>query len=244
MKILAFFAHPDDETMFLGGTLAHLLAAGAEIDFLCATRGEGGEMGTPPICHRDELGAVRERELDCAVQALGGARLRFLDYRDPLVGPENELFSYTELNSSFVETVRAALWESKVEIILTHGPGGEYGHPGHILTHQGVMEALATIENYNPEIYAPCWLSREIGEFTPVPDYVLDVTDYRDQKTAAALCHRSQHGLFTRHGEARFGRPVTVPELIRLQEGLVWITGGKDHSSDPLLPWLKPLLEE
>lgn len=242
MKILAFFAHPDDETMFLGGTLAHLLTEGAEIDFLCATRGEGGEMGAPPICPRDELGDVRERELGCAVQALGGTSLRFLDYRDPLVGSENELFPYTDLNSSFVEVVSAALRESKAEIILTHGPGGEYGHPGHILTHQGVIKALSTIENYRPEIYSPCWLSRETGEFTPVPDFLLDVSDYQDQKTAAALCHRSQHGLFTRHGEARFGRPVTVPELIRLQEGLVWISRGQNLSADPLRPWLKPLL--
>lgn len=242
MKILAFFAHPDDETMFLGGTLAYLLAAGLEIDFLCATRGEGGEMGTPPICAREELGAVRERELNCAVQALGGSSLRFLNYRDPLVGPENELYPYTELNSSFVENVRAALRESKAEIILTHGPGGEYGHPGHILTHRGVMEALSTIKNYQPEIYAPCWLSRETGEFTPLPDYVLDISSCQDQKTAAALCHRSQHGLFTRHGEARFGRQVTVPELIRLQEALVRISRGQNPAVDPLLPWIKPLL--
>lgn len=244
MKVLAFFAHPDDETMFLGGTLAYLAAAGAEIDFLCATRGEGGEMDTPPVCTRDQLGAVREGELRCAVQALGGRSTRFLDYRDPLVGADNQLYPYTELNPEFIKVVSGVLQETAAEIILTHGPGGEYGHPGHILTHLGVMKALSTIQNYQPEIYAPCWLSRETGEFKPVPDYDLDVSNYRDQKTAAALCHRSQHGLFTRHGEARFGRPVTVSELIRLQEGLVWISRGQNPAPDPLLPWLKPLLIE
>jgi LmbE family N-acetylglucosaminyl deacetylase len=47
MKVLAFFAHPDDETMLCGGTLALLSKAGIEIHLVCATRGEGGECGEP-----------------------------------------------------------------------------------------------------------------------------------------------------------------------------------------------------
>ena len=58
LRILAFFAHPEDETMFLGGILAFLAGRGEEIHYLCATRGEGGEMGNLPICARDELGKV------------------------------------------------------------------------------------------------------------------------------------------------------------------------------------------
>ena len=45
MNILAFFAHPDDETMLCGGTLALLAQNGASVHYLCATRGEGGELG-------------------------------------------------------------------------------------------------------------------------------------------------------------------------------------------------------
>ncbi len=71
LKILTFFAHPDDETMFLGGTFAYLADRGAEIHFICATRGEGGDMGDPPICTREDLGQIREEELRCAVEHPG-----------------------------------------------------------------------------------------------------------------------------------------------------------------------------
>ena len=78
MKILAFFAHPDDETMLAGGTLALLAHSGSQVHYLSATRGEGGEVGEPPRCKVEELGQVRAEELACAVHALGGISLTCL----------------------------------------------------------------------------------------------------------------------------------------------------------------------
>ena len=95
-NIVAFFAHPDDETMFLGGTLAYLASEGAQIHFVSATKGEGGEMGDPPICERAELGQTREKELECTVKALGGKSLSFLGFKDPEVGPEGELYPFSD----------------------------------------------------------------------------------------------------------------------------------------------------
>ena len=66
--------------MFCGGTLALLAKQGAAVNYLCATRGEGGELGEPPVCARDELGHARQGEMACAVKALGGRQLVFLDY--------------------------------------------------------------------------------------------------------------------------------------------------------------------
>ena len=94
MNILAFFAHPDDETMFSGGMLALLARQGAAVHYLCATRGEGGEAGEPPLCSLEELGQVRQAELACAVQTLGGQSLAFLDFLDPRIGPDESLFPY------------------------------------------------------------------------------------------------------------------------------------------------------
>ena len=94
-KVLTIIAHPDDETMLSGGALALLARVGAEVHYLCATRGEGGEVGEPPISTREQLGAAREREMRCAVQTLGGAGVEFLEYVDPLVGENNELHPYT-----------------------------------------------------------------------------------------------------------------------------------------------------
>jgi len=219
-RILAFFAHPDDETMFLGGTLAFLAGQGAEIHYLCATRGEGGEMGDPPICTREELGQVREGELRCAVKALGGKSVQFLDYQDPLVGPDNELYPFSDNVDQVAGEVRQCISRIKPQIILTHGPGGEYGHPAHIQAHQAVMSALRGMDFPIESVYAPSWLSRDTGEFTPEPDIEVDTTTWKGTKQKAIQCHRSQHGLFIRKGSERAGRQITIPEIVRTREAL------------------------
>jgi LmbE family N-acetylglucosaminyl deacetylase len=233
-KLLAYFAHPDDETMFLGGTLACLADRGVELHYLCATRGEGGERGDPPMCLPDELGFLREKELHCAVDALGGKTLNFLNYQDPPVGPEGELYPFTDDVSGLAEVLRNEIQKLKPDIIISHGPAGEYGHPAHIQAYQGLSLALGTI-NEKPAIYAPAWLSRETGEFTPQPGMLLDISEWRELKVAAALCHRTQHDLFIRHGSARAGKPVTVPEMIRSQEALYKINLGNNSSQEDLL---------
>lgn len=223
LRILTFFAHPDDETMFLGGTLAFLAERGAEIHYLCATRGEGGEMGDPPVCARDELGKVRENELRCAVKALGGKSVQFLDYQDPLVGADGELYSFSDDVDQVAGEISRIISKIKPQIILTHGPGGEYGHPAHIQAHQAMMAALSGMEFPVESVYAPAWLSRDTGKFTPEPGIQVDISPWREQKIKAIQCHRSQHGLFIRHSSARAGRPVTIPEIVRTQEALCQI---------------------
>ena len=76
MNLVCFFAHPDDETILTGGVLALLAANGVNVHYVCATRGEGGELGAPPV-DREQLGDARERELVCAVGKLGGKSLTF-----------------------------------------------------------------------------------------------------------------------------------------------------------------------
>ncbi|MCJ7735349.1 MAG: PIG-L family deacetylase [Anaerolineales bacterium] len=239
LRIMAFFAHPDDETMFLGGTLAYLAERGAEIHYLCATRGEGGEMGDPPVCTREDLGDVRESELACAVKALGGKTLQFLPYQDPVVGPDGELYPFSDDFDKLVEEVREKIFEINPQIILTHGPGGEYGHPAHIQTHQALIAALEDLNLVNLTVYAPSWLSRETGEFTPEPGIMVDVSSWIEQKIEAAMCHQSQHGLFIRHGSVRAGRPVTVSEVVRGTEALCRISpSGEISQDDPLFALL------
>ncbi len=241
LKILAVFAHPDDETMFLGGTLAYLASEGAAVHYLCATRGEGGEMGDPPICERADLGQVREKELRCAVTALGGKSLDFLDFEDPVVGPEGELFPFSDRLEKVVRQLNGPLDKIKPEVILTHGPGGEYGHPAHIQVYQAVMEAIQNQKDAPQAIYSPAWLSRETGEFTPAPGIIVDTKPWVSAKIAAVSCHKSQHGLFLRHGAARAGRPVTIPEIVRSQEALCRILPTDEETGDPLEGLLHPI---
>lgn len=227
MNILAFYAHPDDETMLCGGTLALLARAGANVHYLSATRGEGGEAGEPPLCERDQLGVVRVQELTCAVEALGGESLTFLDYVDPAVGPDNTLYAYA---SSVEEPARHAaqiIRQKNIDAIITHGSSGEYGHPAHKLTHQAARMAveLAVQSGCKCTMYT----SNAAFEGHPKPrlaniddpaDWIIDISPVLDQKIAAALCHRTQHALFIRRPSKEAGRPVAVPEVIVRLESL------------------------
>ena len=103
-------------------------------------------MGEPPLCEVDELGALREREMACAVDALGGCTLVFLDYTDPRIGPDDELYPYTENLSLLAGQVAAAIEQHQADAVITHGSNGEYGHPAHVLTHQA---ALMAVKSYN-----------------------------------------------------------------------------------------------
>lgn len=231
LSVLTFFAHPDDETMFLGGTLAFLAERGAAVHYICATRGEGGEMGDPPICARADLGQVRERELRCAVAALKGSSLQFAGYQDPVVGPEGELYPFADDLEELALMLHQTITRINPEVILTHGAAGEYGHPGHIQAHKGLMLALSMLPDYSPAVYSPAYLSRDSGEYIPQADFLLDITPWHEMKVRAVFCHRSQHGLFLRHGTARAGKPITIPELVRSQEGLCRIIPPGENSA-------------
>jgi LmbE family N-acetylglucosaminyl deacetylase len=81
-RLLAVFAHPDDETFGVGGTLAKYAAQDTHVTLICATRGEVGEIAPGTGATPETLGQVREGELRCAAQTLGVRNLIFLDYRD------------------------------------------------------------------------------------------------------------------------------------------------------------------
>jgi LmbE family N-acetylglucosaminyl deacetylase len=225
MNVLVFFAHPDDETILSGGTLALLARQGAAVYYLCATRGEGGEAGDPPLCTREELGEVRENELTCAVRALGGTALTFLDYIDPTVGADNTLYPYDVEMEELVERLVAEIRTHHIEVLLSHGSNGEYGHPGHVRTHEAARRAIEAIGKEAPLFYT----FQAAFEGHPKPhvmnpddpaDLVLDIGPVLDQKINAALCHRTQHALFIRRPSRDAGRPMTVPEVIVSKESL------------------------
>ncbi|MCC6145987.1 MAG: PIG-L family deacetylase [Anaerolineaceae bacterium] len=224
MKVLVIFAHPDDETMLCGGTLALLRRQGAEIHYLAATRGEGGEAGEPPLCSREELGAVRTAELSCAVQALGGGGLEFMGYQDPAIGPDNTLYSFTSDLKQFCAGILQVIQRVQPDAVLTHGSNGEYGHPAHKTVHQSVLRVLKGMPQ-PPVLYT----FQAMFEGHPKPrlmnrtdraDFVLDITPVLEQKTQASLCHRTQHALFVRNASRDAGRLLTVSEIVVKLESL------------------------
>ena len=85
LKLLAVFAHPDDESMGMGGTLAKYSAEGIETHLVCASRGERGWFGdegsNPGL---EGLGKIRTQELENCVKELGMKEFHFLDLRNPI----------------------------------------------------------------------------------------------------------------------------------------------------------------
>jgi LmbE family N-acetylglucosaminyl deacetylase len=234
--LLCIVAHPDDETMLCGGTLAALAKQGVEIHVLCATRGEGGELGEPPLTTQERLGQVREAEMRCACRNLGVHQLQFLDYQDPIVGPDESLFPFTQDEDRLRQQLLDHMRQLGPDIVLTHGRDGEYGHPAHKLLHRAVANAFQSFRHQDGKV--PCFYTiaaaipgREDRLFnaSEPADLVIELehTPWLDAKEAAALCHATQHALFKRRKQAE-----TVREVLRRTESLhrYWPTKGCEAS--------------
>jgi LmbE family N-acetylglucosaminyl deacetylase len=242
MDVLVFFAHPDDETILIGGTLALLADVGVRVHYLSATRGEGGEVGEPPLCAPEDLGVLRAEELRCAVETLGAESLNFLDYVDPRIGPGEELFAFEADFFNLVKEVETHIFRTCADFVITHGSNGEYGHPAHLLVNQAARQAISTLGESAPALYSvsPSFADHPKPRLANRDDpahLLVDIRTTLKKKIAAAFCHRSQNALFVRRTSRKEGRPVTVPEVIMAVEGL--------HRSDPPVngPLTDPLAE-
>jgi len=234
MNILSFFAHPDDETMLAGGALALLAKLGHSVHYLVCTRGEGGETGEPPVCDQAQLGKFRTIETINAVNALGGKTINFLDYIDPIVGPDNLLFTF----SDDIEKISNQLWDSvkmhNIDSIISHGSNGEYGHPAHKTVYQAVK--LLFEENKNTKL---AWYTVQANYPNPVKphlineddpaSWVLDIEPVINQKINAAKAHVSQNALFVRRRQKELNRIVSVDEVIVGEEAYRWVHGQRDE---------------
>lgn len=199
---LCFFAHPDDETIMIGGTLAMLHAVQVSTHVVCATRGEGGESGEPPVVNSQEmLGAAREAELRCAVATLGVTTLDLLGYIDPAVGPGNELGPFDADFDTLVGQFSARIAAVKPEVVIAHGPDGEYGHPAHKLIYRASLQAIRqhhpTIPFYSVAAAVP-GIEDHLWNESRIAHFALDITPWSEDKIAAMACHKSQHALFKR----------------------------------------------
>lgn len=135
LKLMAIFAHPDDESLGLGGTLAKYAAEGVETYLVCATRGERGWMGeekdNPGLT---ALGQLREGELRAAAKILDLREIQFLDYIDG----DLDQAPPAEATAKIVSHLRRV----RPQVVVTFGPEGAYGHPDHIAICQFTQAAL------------------------------------------------------------------------------------------------------
>jgi N-acetyl-1-D-myo-inositol-2-amino-2-deoxy-alpha-D-glucopyranoside deacetylase len=155
IRILLVHAHPDDETINNGATMALYADRGAQVTLVTCTRGEEGEILVPGLSHlasteQDLLGLHRETELAAAMKALGISDYRFLGapstkFRDSgMMGtdPNNrpDVFWQADLDAAATILVDV-IEEVKPHILITYDEIGGYGHPDHIQAHRVAMRA-------------------------------------------------------------------------------------------------------
>lgn len=194
-RILLVFAHPDDESFGTGITIVKYAGmADTEIQLLCATRGEAGKPGDPPICTPEELPKVRERELLEAARILGIHQVDILDYIDKQVDtvPLQEL----------VGKITAAINRYQPQVVITFAPHGISGHPDHRRISQATGEAVMSLSDSSVrKLYHVTLPSTApfIGVKNIYTDPVEDITtvitcdECKETVARALLAHQTQH---------------------------------------------------
>lgn len=221
-RLLAIYAHPDDEAFGCAGTFATVTDRGGEVTLVCATRGEAGEISDLALSTPEQLGAVREAELHAAMTHVGVSDVRLLDYRDSgMVGTEENANPANFINADndvVIAALLAVMRDVEPDMILTFGADGVYGHPDHIKAH---VTATAATELYTAETGGPGpalyynavpreriqeMAARATGPFASMtPEQIaqlgtpselitteLDISAQYERKMAAVLAHKTQ----------------------------------------------------
>lgn len=163
--LVTFHAHPDDEAIACGGTMARAAAEGHRVVLVVATRGEHGEVGDGVLAPGTTLAEHRTVETDEAARILGVARVAFLDYEDSgMIGsPANEApTSFWRADpEEAAARLAAILTEENADVLTVYDDHGGYGHPDHIQVHRVGIRAAELAAT--PRVY----------ESTVDRDYVL-----------------------------------------------------------------------
>ncbi|MFN3706395.1 MAG: PIG-L deacetylase family protein [Thermoflexales bacterium] len=143
-KLLAIFAHPDDESFGPGGSLAKYAANGVAVHYLCGTRGEAGTVDARQLNGYTSVAELRTAELMRAADALGLASVRFLGYHDSGMacpeGADPAILCAAPLDE-VAQRIIGFLDQLNPDAVITHDRFGGYGHPDHIKLHQAVLRA-------------------------------------------------------------------------------------------------------
>jgi N-acetylglucosamine malate deacetylase 2 len=209
---LAVFAHPDDESIACGGTLARLADAGARVVLMCASRGERGAVSDQALIADTDLGTVRSRELQQAAHVLGISDVILYEH------PDGDL-RWADVPQFHVEIV-LAIQNYRPDAVITFGEDGLYWHLDHIGVHERTYTAVKSFGPWAPPLYYvtmqhgvmtelvqtsianglvlranPFDIEPDaFGEHAKPPTLLVDVHDWVPRKLAALRCHRTQIG--------------------------------------------------
>ena len=171
LRLLLVHAHPDDESINNGVTMAYYASLGAHVTLVTCTRGEEGEILVPELAHLasdkdNKLGEHRIIELANAMRELGIEDHRFLGegkslWRDSgMIGtPQNsrpDVFWNADLDT-VAKQLLDVIMEVKPQVLITYDENGGYGHPDHIKAHQTAMRAAELARGAGWEITKIYW---------------------------------------------------------------------------------------
>jgi LmbE family N-acetylglucosaminyl deacetylase len=219
--LVCFHAHPDDESIATGGTIARAAAHGHRVVLVVATGGEFGE--SPANLGADETLAMRRAtETRISAELLGVSRVEFLGYRDSgMTGWEQNTHPDAFMNAPLdeaAERLAAILREENADVLTTYDWHGNYGHPDHIAVHRvgnragqlagtpniyeatmnrdNMAEQIAQMKAANPEADLPDMNGTDDGVPFGLPEAELttaiDVRDFVAKKRASMAAHASQ----------------------------------------------------
>ena len=214
--LVTFHAHPDDEAIACGGTMARAAAEGHRVVLVIATRGEHGEVAEGFLRPGETLAARRVEETMEAARILGASRVEFLGYEDSgMIGtPENDRpgsFCQADVEDAAAR-LAAILTEEAADVLTVYDEHGVYGHPDHTQVHRvGVRaaELAGTPRVYESTVDRDYTLAvmAEVGGFADAPGEIdftklgvpgalitttVDVGAYLDHKRRAMAAHSSQ----------------------------------------------------
>jgi N-acetyl-1-D-myo-inositol-2-amino-2-deoxy-alpha-D-glucopyranoside deacetylase len=203
-RMLLVHAHPDDESIGTGATMARYAAEGAQVTLVTCTLGELGEVIPPSLAYLADgdgsrLGEYRIGELDAACAALGVTDHRFLGgpgrWRDSgmmgTTGNEDPRCFWRADVDEAARTLLDVIREVRPQVLVTYDAHGFYGHPDHIQAHRVSRRALELADQGDPiAFYATA------ADGSSVDTTRIDATAYLDAKFAAMRAHATQITVF------------------------------------------------
>lgn len=264
--VVFFHAHPDDEVLFTGGTMARLAFEGCRVVLVTATAGEAG-LASSTITRSRSLTHVRQAELAQAANILGCSRVVMLGYPDSgsAKRPGSADAFSQQSTRSIATRLAEVLDEERASVLTTYDAFGGYGHPDHVQVHRAgwhaarlagtplVAEATIDRQALQRALRTVSWLAPSVAELNPkhydscysateTITHRVDVHRYLRQKRDAMRAHASQA---TADGAQRtLGWFLRLPKpLFRLVFGHEWfVVQGRPTSGrrvDDLLDGLR-----
>ena len=258
LRLMAVLAHPDDESLGFGGTLAKYAREGVEIHLVTATRGERGRFGESGEKPPPELvGRVREAELREAARALGICEVSFLDYSDGELDKANV--------REAVSKIAGHLRRVRPDVVVTFGPEGGYGHPDHIAISQFTTAAVVAAAGEDGEGSAHCvsklyyleWSQKKWDAYktalrelvskvdgverrsSPWPDWslttVMDTSDVWPTVWEAVSCHKTQMSIYKNLEHLSAEDHKSIWGTQEFYRAFSLVNGGRERESDLFL---------